>query len=90
MIKKLTYACLCFFTEHADIPHLKECLHLLLKEQNQLLREAALSTLSSIRLRQRLVVLERYFIALSRHCPEQKVVTRKKKEGESSPVRSRR
>ncbi|XP_033632375.1 E3 ubiquitin-protein ligase HERC2-like [Asterias rubens] len=72
-----------------DASQLKECLHLLLQEQNQLLREAALSTLSSVRLRQRLVVLERYFIALSRHCPEQKVVTRKKKEGDSSPVKSR-
>ncbi|XP_038055580.1 E3 ubiquitin-protein ligase HERC2-like [Patiria miniata] len=72
-----------------DGSQLKECLHLLLREQNRLLQEAALSTLSSVRLRQRLVVLERYFIALSRHCPEQKVITRKQKEEEGSPVKTR-
>lgn len=45
---------------------LKECLHVLVKEQQAVAVQAAASTLSGIRLKQRLAVLERYFIALSR------------------------
>lgn len=44
----------------------------LISEQRDLLAQAALSTLSSVRLRQRLVIIERYFLALARQSPEQK------------------
>lgn len=39
---------------------------MLVKEQQALAVQAATSTLSALRLRQRLVILERYFIALNR------------------------
>ena len=51
---------------------LRSCLTSLITEQRDLLAQAALSTLSSVRLRQRLVILERYFLALARQSPEQK------------------
>ena len=83
--------CLVFHPRFSpDASQLKACLHSLLHEQQQLLRDASLSTLSSIRLRQRLVVLERYFIALLRHSPEQNpAITAKKREevAGSSPVK---
>lgn len=43
------------------------CIELLIEEQRNLCHEVANSTLSAIRLRQRLVVARRYFTALSRH-----------------------
>lgn len=49
---------------------LKECIELLIKEQRKLCHEVANSTLSAIRLRQRLVVARRYFTALSRDKPQ--------------------
>ncbi|XP_041055229.1 E3 ubiquitin-protein ligase HERC2 isoform X4 [Carcharodon carcharias] len=49
-----------------DVSELKECLHVLVKEQQTIAAQAATTTLSGIRLKQRLAVLERYFIALSR------------------------
>lgn len=45
---------------------LKECLHVLVKEQQVLAMQTATTTLSAMRLKQRLVILERYFIALNR------------------------
>ncbi|KAI0242379.1 hypothetical protein LSAT2_013651 [Lamellibrachia satsuma] len=60
-------------------PRLKECLQSIISEQQKLVREAAGTTLSVVRLQQRIVVLERYFIALSRLSPiEGKSPTRKK------------
>ncbi|XP_033111225.1 E3 ubiquitin-protein ligase HERC2-like [Anneissia japonica] len=53
---------------------LKDCLSSLLYEQHQLSCQAALTTISSIHLHQRLMVLKRYFIALSRHNPEQMTI----------------
>ncbi|XP_071496413.1 E3 ubiquitin-protein ligase HERC2-like [Diadema antillarum] len=55
-----------------DVSELQSCLTSLITEQRDLLAQAALSTLSSVRLRQRLVILERYFVALARQSPEQK------------------
>ncbi|XP_063970630.1 E3 ubiquitin-protein ligase HERC2-like [Lytechinus pictus] len=55
-----------------DVGELRNCLTSLITEQRDLLAQAALSTLSSVRLRQRLVILERYFLALARQSPEQK------------------
>ncbi|XP_048453850.1 E3 ubiquitin-protein ligase HERC2 [Rhincodon typus] len=49
-----------------DVSELKECLHILVKEQQTIAAQAATTTLSGIRLKQRLAVLDRYFIALSR------------------------
>ncbi|XP_077868707.1 E3 ubiquitin-protein ligase HERC2-like [Saccoglossus kowalevskii] len=64
-----------------DVQHLKECLHSLVYEQQQLATEAATTTLSSTRLQQRLTVLERYFTALARHNPEQRHALQKKTDG---------
>lgn len=47
------------------------CIESLITEQTSLCHEVANSTLSSTRLRQRLVVARRYFTALSRHKPQQ-------------------
>ncbi|XP_034934449.1 E3 ubiquitin-protein ligase HERC2 [Chelonus insularis] len=47
------------------------CIESLIKEQTTLCHEVANSTLSSIRLRQRVVVARRYFTALSRHKPQE-------------------
>nr|XP_006135880.1 E3 ubiquitin-protein ligase HERC2-like [Pelodiscus sinensis] len=49
-----------------DVNELKECLYVLVKEQQVLATQTATTTLSALRLKQRLVVLERYFIALNR------------------------
>ena len=46
--------------------HLREALQTLVAEQQDLSQKAAQSTLSLSRLNQRLVILERYFVALSR------------------------
>ncbi|XP_077983839.1 E3 ubiquitin-protein ligase HERC2-like [Glandiceps talaboti] len=62
-----------------DVNQLQDCLHSLVYEQQQLATDAATTTLSSTRLQQRLTVLERYFVALARHNPEQKHAAFKKK-----------
>ncbi|KAF4799999.1 E3 ubiquitin-protein ligase HERC2 [Turdus rufiventris] len=49
-----------------DVSELKECLHVLVKEQQTLATQTATTALSAMRLKQRLVILERYFIALNR------------------------
>lgn len=49
-----------------DVRELKECLSVLVREQQALAVQSATSTLSALRLKQRLVILERYFVALSR------------------------
>lgn len=46
--------------------HLKESLHTLVLEQQDLAHKAALSTLSLGRLHQRLVIMERFFLAMTR------------------------
>lgn len=50
----------------ADVNELKECLYVLVKEQQVLAKKTATTTLSALRLKQRLAILERYFIALNR------------------------
>ncbi|XP_060089857.1 E3 ubiquitin-protein ligase HERC2 isoform X3 [Heteronotia binoei] len=49
-----------------DVNELKECLYVLVKEQQVLAKKTATTTLSALRLKQRLAILERYFIALDR------------------------
>ncbi|XP_030333717.1 E3 ubiquitin-protein ligase HERC2 isoform X5 [Strigops habroptila] len=49
-----------------DVNELKECLQVLVKEQQTLATQTATTALSAMRLKQRLVILERYFIALNR------------------------
>ncbi|MEE6507644.1 hypothetical protein FKM82_027611 [Ascaphus truei] len=49
-----------------DVSELKECLYVLVKEQQVLATQTATTTLSAMRLKQRLAILERYFIALNR------------------------
>ncbi|KAL0618821.1 E3 ubiquitin-protein ligase HERC2 [Plecturocebus cupreus] len=53
-------------TLSTDVNELKECLSVLVKEQQALAVQSATTTLSALRLKQRLVILERYFIALNR------------------------
>lgn len=55
---------LCYYQE-PSVDHLREALQTLVAEQQDLSQRAAQSTLSLKRLNQRLVILERYFIALS-------------------------
>ncbi|XP_034287268.1 E3 ubiquitin-protein ligase HERC2 isoform X1 [Pantherophis guttatus] len=49
-----------------DVNELKDCLYVLVKEQQVLAKKTATTTLSALRLKQRLAILERYFIALNR------------------------
>ena len=62
---RVTYL-LCHSTQETSVEHLGEALQTLVAEQQDLSLRAARSTLSLHRLNQRLVVLERFFIALSR------------------------
>ena len=55
-----------FLPQEPTLEHLKEALQTLVAEQQDLSKQAAHSTLSLSRLNQRLVIFERYFIALSR------------------------
>lgn len=54
------------FRQEPTLEHLREALQTLVTEQQDLSKQAAHSTLSLSRLNQRLVVFERYFIAISR------------------------
>ncbi|XP_076284957.1 E3 ubiquitin-protein ligase HERC2 isoform X1 [Lasioglossum baleicum] len=54
-----------------SLSDLTECIDLLIKEQRKLCHEVANSTLSSTRLKQRLVVARRYLMALVRHKPHE-------------------
>nr|KAF6270751.1 HECT and RLD domain containing E3 ubiquitin protein ligase 2 [Myotis myotis] len=68
-----------------DVGELKECLSVLVKEQQALAVQAATSTLSALRLRQRLVILERYFIALNRAVAQESAKGKWKSSGGSLP-----
>ena len=60
------------FTVNIAVPDsakLEECLHSIIFEQRQLSSDAAGTTLSSIRLQQRIMVLHRYLTALAHHMP---------------------
>lgn len=70
---------------------LSACLHSILYEQQKMLGEAAGTTLSALRLQQRLTVLERYFIALAQQSPaESKSPTRKKQNSEANLNKQKR
>lgn len=64
--------------------HLRESLHTLVMEQQELYQKAAHSALSISRLNQRLVIMERYFLALTRKgvVPEPDEVVVGEEEGE--------
>ena len=64
--------------------HLRESLHTLVMEQQELYQKAAHSSLSISRLHQRLVIMERYFLALTRKgvVPEPEEVAVREEEGE--------
>lgn len=51
------------------VEQLQSCVRSLSYEQKILCHEAASSTLSACRLRQRLMIAQRYFVALGRHLP---------------------
>lgn len=63
---------------------LERCKQSLLFEQREALREASMSTLSSVRLRQRLIIFERFFEALARQTKDHKGHVEKKEEVEKS------
>ncbi|KAJ8028688.1 E3 ubiquitin-protein ligase HERC2 [Holothuria leucospilota] len=67
-----------------DHDDLEKCKQSLLFEQRQSLREAAMSTLSSVRLRQRLIIFERFFEALARQSKDHKGQVEKKQEVEKT------
>ncbi|XP_074649618.1 E3 ubiquitin-protein ligase HERC2-like [Tubulanus polymorphus] len=53
--------------QQPDVGDLQDCLMSLIYEHRKLATEAACTTLSSVRLHQRLFILERYFVALARN-----------------------
>lgn len=55
--------------EQPSLDQLREALQALIYEQRELASDAAGTTLSAMRLQQRMTVLGRFFIALSRHKP---------------------
>jgi hypothetical protein len=68
-----------------DVNELKECLSVLVKEQQALAIQSATTTLSALRLKQRLVILERYFIALNRTVFQENVKVKWKSSNISLP-----
>lgn len=68
-----------------DVNELKECLSVLVKEQQALAVQSATTTLSALRLKQRLVILERYFIALNRTVFQENVKVKWKSSSISVP-----
>lgn len=70
---KFSSTCLCI-----DESELKECLAVLVEDQQKLSGFLAKSTLSAQRLRQRLVILERYLISLTHSMLEEKYKIRYK------------
>lgn len=68
-----------------DVNELKECLSVLVKEQQALAIQSATSSLSALRLRQRLVILERYVIALNRTVFQENVKVKWKSSNISLP-----
>ncbi|XP_064294379.1 E3 ubiquitin-protein ligase HERC2 isoform X5 [Phalacrocorax carbo] len=69
-----------------DVNELKECLHVLVKEQQSLAIQTATTALSAMRLKQRLVILERYFIALNRTVLQENVKVKWKSSSIPLPV----
>lgn len=65
------YGLLCCFL-CVDETELKDCLSVLVEDQQKLSGQMAKSTLSAQRLRQRLVILERYLISLTHSMMEEK------------------
>lgn len=74
-----------FFSCFLDVNELKECLSVLVKEQQTLTIQSATTTLSALRLKQRLVILERYFIALNRTVFQENVKVKWKSSSVSLP-----
>lgn len=74
-----------FFSYFLDVNELKECLSVLVKEQQALAIQSATTTLSALRLKQRLVILERYFIALNRTVFQENVKVKWKSSSISLP-----
>uniref|UniRef100_A0A673CTH4 E3 ubiquitin-protein ligase HERC2 n=1 Tax=Sphaeramia orbicularis TaxID=375764 RepID=A0A673CTH4_9TELE len=66
--------CVCFLEQNDN--ELKDCLMVLVDDQQKLSAQMAKSTLSAQRLRQRLVILERYLISLSHSMMEEKYKVR--------------
>ncbi|MEQ2287687.1 hypothetical protein AMECASPLE_015268, partial [Ameca splendens] len=62
--------------QQPDETELKDCLLVLVEDQQKLSAQMAKSTLSAQRLRQRLVILERYLISLSHSMMEEKYKVR--------------
>lgn len=58
--------CINTFAQEPSVEHLRESLHTLVGEQQELYQKAAHSALSLGRMHQRLVIMERYFLALTR------------------------
>ncbi|XP_038616113.1 E3 ubiquitin-protein ligase HERC2 [Tachyglossus aculeatus] len=69
-----------------DVSELRECLSVLVKEQQALAAQTATTTLSARRLKQRLVILERYFIALNRAVLHENVKVKWKSSNISLPA----
>ncbi|OWK60818.1 E3 ubiquitin-protein ligase HERC2 [Lonchura striata] len=69
-----------------DVNELKECLQVLVKEQQTLATQTATTALSAMRLKQRLVILERYFIALNRAVLQENVKVKWKSSSEDADL----
>lgn len=75
-----------YFFSSTDVNELKESLYVLVKEQQALATQTATTTLSAMRLKQRLVILERYFIALNRTVFQENVIVRWKSNAVPPPA----
>ena len=75
-----------------DSTQLAECLRSFVREQHDLSLRAASTSLSISRLQQRVVVLERFIIALRRHKPtsESRSASRKKQNAEANKTAQKR
>ena len=75
-----------------DCTQLAECLRSFVREQHDLSLRAASTSLSISRLQQRVVVLERFIIALRRHKPtsESRSASRKKQNAEANKTAQKR
>ena len=74
-----------------DSSKLHECLTSLIHEQHDLSLDAATSSLSLSRLQRRVVVIERFVVAMTRHKPlEQRSPARKKQHAQANINKQRR
>lgn len=75
----------------SGVGQLRDCLQSIISEQQALVSQSDALALSSVRLQQQLIVMERYFVALSRHqSADSKAPTRKKQNLQTNLSKQKR